>query len=407
LTSPKGFRDGTHRAVSPEDTVARLRPLLPLMGITRVANITGLDSIGIPVVAVMRPNARSLAVSQGKGLDLAAARASGLMESLELFHPERNQKPLRLASFEELRYTDSVIDVEGLARLRTSSYHPHLRMLWIEGRDLLADAPVWLPFELVQLNLTMRALEAPACFLGGSNGLASGNHPTEALSHAICEVVERDAASLFTMRAPADQAERRIDLASVDDQCCGVVLERFAHAGVDVAVWDITSDCGIPAFLCQIAERSASPLRPLQTSAGMGCHPTRGIALLRALTEAAQDRLAVIAGTRDDLWRGGYQRDTNLDVLHATRTTFGASGSRDFRRVAEFDSDAFDADLAWQVERLRAAGLRQVVAVDLTRPEFRVPVVHVVIPYLEPASWLADYVPGPRAKTLIAAEAWP
>ncbi|MHC4093368.1 MAG: YcaO-like family protein, partial [Planctomycetota bacterium] len=68
---------GTHRTVSPAETLARLTPLLPQMGITRVANITGLDFIGIPVVMVCRPNSRSIAVAQGKGLELVAAKVSG------------------------------------------------------------------------------------------------------------------------------------------------------------------------------------------------------------------------------------------------------------------------------------------------------------------------------------------
>lgn len=33
----------------------------------------------------------------------------------------------------------------------------------------------------------------------------------------------------------------------------------------------------------------------------MGCHRSRAVALLRALTEAAQSRLTMIAGTRDDI----------------------------------------------------------------------------------------------------------
>ncbi len=61
----KGFRDGTHRVVPPGDTVARVRRFLPVMGITRVANVTGLDTVGIPVVMVCRPNSRSISVSHG------------------------------------------------------------------------------------------------------------------------------------------------------------------------------------------------------------------------------------------------------------------------------------------------------------------------------------------------------
>jgi hypothetical protein len=63
----KGYMDSTHRLVPPEQTLERVRPFLPVMGITRVANVTGLDTIGIPVVMVTRPNSRSISVSQGKG----------------------------------------------------------------------------------------------------------------------------------------------------------------------------------------------------------------------------------------------------------------------------------------------------------------------------------------------------
>ena len=70
-TAPKICFRGTHRTAAPADTLQRLLRLAPLMGITRVANITGLDVIGIPVAAAYRPNSRNIAVSQGKGLDLA------------------------------------------------------------------------------------------------------------------------------------------------------------------------------------------------------------------------------------------------------------------------------------------------------------------------------------------------
>ena len=49
----KAYRDGTHRLVSPRETVERVRPFMASMGITRIANVTGLDCIGIPVVMVV------------------------------------------------------------------------------------------------------------------------------------------------------------------------------------------------------------------------------------------------------------------------------------------------------------------------------------------------------------------
>ena len=73
------------------------------MGITRLADLTGLDRIGVPVFAAVRPNSRSVATSQGKGLTPDAARAAALMEAVESWHAERIELPLRLASADELR----------------------------------------------------------------------------------------------------------------------------------------------------------------------------------------------------------------------------------------------------------------------------------------------------------------
>lgn len=61
------------RGCPAEQTLTRIRPLMTFAGITRVADVTGLDTIGVPVVMVVRPNARSLSVSQGKGLSIVAA----------------------------------------------------------------------------------------------------------------------------------------------------------------------------------------------------------------------------------------------------------------------------------------------------------------------------------------------
>ena len=98
----KSYRLGTHRTVAPSETLARVGPLMAQMGITRIANITGLDRLGVPVVMVCRPNSRSIAVSQGKGLDLAAAKASGLMESVETYHAETSPPPSSSAATDEL-----------------------------------------------------------------------------------------------------------------------------------------------------------------------------------------------------------------------------------------------------------------------------------------------------------------
>jgi ribosomal protein S12 methylthiotransferase accessory factor len=402
-STKKLFRGGTQRVVPPAETVARVRQLSPVMGITRVANVTGLDSIGVPVVMVCRPNARSLAVSQGKGLDLDAARASGLMESVELWHAERMPHPLKLATWNELRFSHRMVGVEGLPRLSAGSFHANHKLLWVEGTNLYDGAGTWVPYEMVHANYTLPLPTGSGSFVMSSNGLASGNHLLEAVSHGLCEVIERDATTLWVYSGERAQAGRRVDLATVDDPGCREVLARYDRAGVAVGVWETTSDVGVAAFLCVIVERDPDRLRLLYPTHGMGCHPVREVALLRALTEAAQSRLTFIAGSRDDSGRDKYKIARDAEVIERTRAEIARPGARSFRDAPTFVRETFEEDVAFLLERLRTVGVGEAVCVDLTRPELGIPVVRVIVPGLESVHEAPGYVPGPRARR--AAEA--
>ena len=74
---------------------------------------------------------------------------------------------------------------------------------------------------------------------------------------------------------------------------------------------------------------------------------------------------------------------------------------RRFHNVPTFEALTFEEDLKWILGRLRGADTKEVIWVDLTRPEFGIPVVRVIVPGLEPAGFgsaFGDYVPGPRAR---------
>jgi len=400
-TCHKHFRAGTHRTVAPEDTIRRVEGFRGRMQITRVADVTGLDTIGIPVAVVCRPNSRSLAVSQGKGLTVAAAKASALMESIELYHAERIALPIKYNSFEDLASDHALADVEGLPRTRHRQFQAHRLIPWIEGYNLIDHSRVWVPYELVHTNYTLDSTIHPGVFSATSNGLASGNHPLEAISHAICEVIERDASTLWYHLDDVDQRECRVALPTIDDPACRVVLEKYEAASVAVAVWETTTDIGLPAFLCMIVDRVDDPSRPIAAASGMGCHPTRPIALLRALTEAAQSRLTVTTGSRDDVTRADHERHQSASSRSlARRMILEQSPSRSFRDVPTLERETFNGDVSWEIERLEAAGVRQAIVVDLTLSAFDIPVVRVVVPGLEGMHESPDYVPGPRATRL-------
>lgn len=399
----KSYRNGTHRTVTPTDTLERACPFMPDLGVTRIANVTGLDRIGIPVVMVCRPNSRSIAVSQGKGLDLEAAKASGLMEAVETYHAEHITLPLILGSYIELRSTHRLIDVTELPFTADSRFHPHFPMLWIEGEDLIQKSPIWLPYEVVHANYTLPFPPGSGCFTASTNGLASGNHLLEAIIHGICEVVERDSTTLWHHKDKEARKATGLDLDTVDDDACCNVLGRFARAGIDVKVWETTTDVGIASFYCLIVDQHDLSAH---TADGAGCHPARDVALLRALTEAAQVRTTYIVGSREDISPGEYARSARAKKLRDCRTLMNWHASvRSFHNAPTFESETFGDDVAEALRRLQSADVQRVVVVDLTRQEFQLPVVRIVIPRLEGPDEHAGYVRGARAKAMLASQA--
>jgi ribosomal protein S12 methylthiotransferase accessory factor len=403
VTTQKHYTSGTHRTVPPAATLQRVQPLMAAMGITRIANVTGLDDIGIPVVMVCRPNSRSIAVSQGKGLDLISAKVSGLMEAVEAWHAERITLPVRFASYADLRHDHAIADIAGLPASKHSIYHEHLPLLWLQGHDLLNDTPLWLPYELVSTDYTLPLPAGSGCFVANTNGLASGNHYLEAVAHGLYEVIERDAVALWKLRSEKVRRSTVLDPDSIDDAACRMILEKFERAGIDVKIWEVTSNIAMAAFFCLIMGRDDATRDP---EFGAGCHPARQIALARALTEAAQARTTFIAGSRDDFTRQQYQPEVRqrrfLECRHLMQTHLP---QRSFQQVPTWQAQTIAADLEWALQRLQSAGIRQVIAVDLSKPQFRIPVVRVVVPGLEGAyqSEDSDYAPGVRARSVIDA----
>jgi YcaO-like protein with predicted kinase domain len=368
------------------------------MGITRIANITHLDHLGVPVVAVFRPNSRSLSVSQGKGVTLEAARASGVLEAIESYHAEHMAAPLLLGSSRELLGTQMVADLSGLPVLSSSNAHEDRRMLWSTGVDLLGGQPTLVPHEAVHLDFRI-PLVAGGAFLMSSNGLASGNSHMEAISHGLCELIERDANTLWHYAGGDARPASRLNLESVDDPMCRSLLDRFSAADMTVGIWDTTSDVGVASALCTLVDRDPNARRRLGPISGSGCHPRRAIAVTRALTEAAQGRLTIISGSRDDLSPRRLDDDGAVASSHRMRELLrGGHGGRTFHDMPDAAHDTFDADVRWELASLAAVGIKQVIVVDLTKPEFGIPVIRAIVPHLEGMSELPGFVPGRRAR---------
>jgi YcaO-like protein with predicted kinase domain len=349
-------------------------------GITRLANVTGLDHVGVPVFVAVRPLARSTVTSMGKGPDVVSARVSALMESIETWHAEHLDVPVRTGSAATLGRLGVPVVAPSTLPLAPGARPDRIDPdTWVEGYDLLRDRPAWVPRDAVSMDFVGVRPDADAGLLRGSNGLASGNHLVEAAVHGLCEVVERDA----TARWRAGPDLRRVDLTTVTDPLCRDLFDRLAGAGLRLAVWDVTSRVDVPAYGCVLLQ---DPSDTLWYNAGVhdgfGCHLSPAVAVARAVTEAVQTRMAYICGVREDVGRAEIAAATAPGVMERVwRELDRTPATVPFRTTDRSGSDARD-DLDTVLAALAAAGCDQAVVVDLSRPPTGVPVVKVLVPGL-------------------------
>jgi len=376
------------RICPPEDTVARILPFFAEFGITRLASQTGLDCLGIPCWAAFRPNALTLANNQGKGLSDGAARASAVMESVEFAIAERPRVPSITASATDLKGRgEAIFDVRRL--LPMGSHVDAGQVLhWLEGVKLGSGAPVWVPFDAAAMD--PRVEIADIC--QSTNGIASGNTADEALFHALCELIERDATTLWSVRGPAVRLASSIDPLASGNSMVAALIAQIIAAGFTIRLFDQTTDIGVPTIMAVIGGNDPRGARHFEITAGYGCHPIAARAAIRAITEAAQTRVTAIAGSRDDIDPQVFGADSATSV----RQLLDAAPAADWPQGMPLGT-APATLLQSVLQALDDTLLEEPVAVWLARPDSLVPVVKVLSAELEDREANFNWRPGPRA----------
>jgi ribosomal protein S12 methylthiotransferase accessory factor len=391
---------GVPRAATLGATLARVWPAARAAGVTRVADITGLDRVGIPVALAVRPSSTWLAVDAGKGTSPDAARVSALMESLERHSAQVWRPQPFAASHAVLARGGTAPAWEALPFARGSAAHPETEDRWVRGWDIAGGRVLDLPYCMVGYDAGRSHGADTVGFQPGSNGLAAASHRTEAVCAALYELVERDAVACWEAATAGGAPQRRVELGAFPFAVPAELAGRYRRSGVEPLVFDCTSDVGVPVFAAILVD---TQLPGAGLAGGYGCHLDPEVALTRALTEAAQSRAVYIAGSRDDMPSSVLRRQRAC--LDATRSAAlldqpAVPGSGAHRSAA---TPTFGADIEVVVGRLRTAGLRHVVVYDLTVPSLGIPVVRVVVPGLEGYPHSVAYQPGPRALAAAAA----
>jgi len=332
----KWTEKGTSRIVPVKDTLKKVTPIAKKIGVTRLADITRMDVLRIPNYSAVLPGTEDyIWVYSGKGPTRADARASALMECVERYSslPNTAVRNYVTGTYERLAKEygrENVLHPDDVLEPLKFPYNDNMQMDFLEGIDLFTNDKVLVPAGIALSRYEPVNGSVNPFKFSHTNGLASGNVLEEAICHAICEVIERDAVSLADLRSSAipfhvlktmtdflrnngfnvnslqpdiyvDDPDLfpEVDVSGVEFPYARSLITRFNEENIPLLIKDITTDIGVPTFIATSVQWVTHDYGYL--AEGHGTHPDARIALVRAITEVSQTRAANIQGARDDL----------------------------------------------------------------------------------------------------------
>ena len=255
--------------------------------------ITDLDHLDVPVWTTAQWHDGEMVTSTGYGRTDDRARIGAWGELAErAVRYTLPDLPSRRASYGELSETGvDAIDPRRLRLPVTTDYDHGREIEWIEATRYPSEESVWVPIEAAATAPSQLPESAPdPLFTPVTNGLGAGDSLERALSHALCELIQRDGNSV-SYRATDRGVE--IDLSDVADPEIGAILDRYEEAGLDVQVKLADTPLDIVSLYVVGAERDPrdAPHPLTLTGCGEGAHPDREVALKKALLEFAASRV--------------------------------------------------------------------------------------------------------------------
>ncbi len=414
LRSQKKLRGKvSSRIKSVEETLSTVLPVSSNIGITRLADITDMDILGIPNFSAVLPGTEDyIWVYSGKGSTRLEAKASALMESVERYCslPSSNQKKMIQGSYKDVSKVSKTLHPSNVVEPMLFEYDEEMIMDFLPGYDLINNEQILVPTPLALFKYSPKPPAVNPFAYHHTNGLASGNVLEEAICHSLCEVIERDATSLAELNAsalpyntlrtmtkylsdngveidPIDSTEfvdddskfPDVDISNIDFKPASKLVKKFNDAKIPLIIKDITSPIGIPTFNASSIEWISEDYGYL--AEGHGTHPDARIALLRAITEVSQTRAANIQGARDDLRKISYG-NSNSDEKK-TWQFMKSKNTIQFSEIKSYVNDDILDDIKLILSRLNSNGLTKAIVVDLTNPQIMIPVVRTIVPGLE------------------------
>lgn len=384
MTDKLTYFKGTHRVIAPKQTIENNEDKLKIAGITRIADITDLDRIGLPIYTAIRPTAEEGAVSiyGGKGISKDHAKASAMMEGFERYSAEKQDgDETIIATVNEISDLGNYIDPVSLnlPKIFERKDISDLALEWTLSKDIISDEEYYIPTNAI-FHPYIHENNVESLFKSNTNGLASGNILEEAILHGMLEVIERDAWSIFEL---THKNYAQIDLDSIESKVVNDIIERFESQGIKIKLMDFTADVKIPTIAAS-ADDTVTKDAGLLTL-GMGSHLDPEVAILRALTEVAQSRATQINGAREDTVRADFAREAGYERMKRINKYYFREEDEkiNLSDIENKSTSSIAKDIEIVKNELLANDIDKILYVDLTRPELDVSVVRVIIPEME------------------------
>jgi len=371
------------RGIAPETTLMHAKQLVSTAGIDEVRELTDLDVLGVPVFVSVRKRARAEVFTFGKGLRRVDAEVGAYMEALEFFFAEPGIGRVSTCwgsardVCSPVSVEDAILDFVPLLQREVDLDAP---LLLASVRDLESSAESVIPAELIFYP----APDVGQSIFGSStNGVASGNSLEEASIQALLELIERDIWSFEFVRG----ASKLVDPASLPD-AVREIAERAERNGLQLKVRTVPNDYGMPFFAAFVFDLN-NPSRKT-FNGGWACDLDRDRALVRAVTEAAQSRVAFIHGGRKvpTTVPAAISFEEQAGEAKLVRQHMaGVSDARQQILLTDIPDLAVEGTLQEKlsavIERLRRVLTVPIYRVAFTSTESPLQVVRLVVPLLE------------------------
>lgn len=364
-----------NRTQPAEVVLDKIEQVLPLVGITRVADISQLCETQMSVFQSSRPRIISHSFtgqntgSQGKGLTPEQAKISCLMEAIESFCLEPRDEILIRGSYSDLKNHHIIAPPQMFALQQDKNVRSDEVLMWTKALSLENQKEVLIPAETTYFPFFPANYNTEPRFVTGTNGAGAGFTYLEAVIHGLLEVIERHYFALWEIGKIKPEAIFSCDLKKFKKVISNSEME------IELMALEIPNAKNVSMVTCFLVSEDGPWFY------GNGCCLNVDVAISRALSEAYQSFATKISGGREDLNVPHQANGNNLKNFPFYQTLSLADYKK---RVIHKNFSTLNHEFNEIVSWLHDQGFLNIFITNMTRVGIDVPVVKVIVPGLLP-----------------------